>query len=207
MLELTALADLFLQMPRNASERVLHPGRLTGGLGTTITAVFEAPGLEIPIGREVAIYYNLRQKFVRQDARIVDVLCDESDDVDGLQVTIEKTGEPMLAESRACFRVSTVLEGISIGFGQHSDCPLADISHTGFAVISTEIFEIGCVVPTTLRYNDLAADGYVRVQSKRGLTDGRFRYGTFCFEKSLEKTIQTIVMVIQREQLQRLAAK
>jgi hypothetical protein len=82
---------------------------------------------------------------------------------------------------------------------------LVDVSHSGFGLISSEDHEVGNVVKATLNFDDEDHAGLVRIQSKRVLSKGRFRFGVFCIASDLQAIAQAISMEQQRQQLRRLA--
>ncbi|MHC4220115.1 MAG: PilZ domain-containing protein, partial [Planctomycetota bacterium] len=170
------------------------------------TAEVGDSNLALEPGLDLFVYYELKRKFVKQAARIDAVLQTEPMLVVGFQVT----GEPMSAESREWFRVSTVMAHLAADFGPESDCPLLDVSSVGFAVEAAERYEVGQVVPATLSYQDQRFNGKARIQSVRDLGKGRYRYGVHSIEDKesggdLRKGQQLISAAVEREQLRRRA--
>jgi len=168
----------------------------------------------LEVDQEILIYYNLDGDFLKQTARIDEVLEPEHEENDENKdgrkkvfVKMVAMGEPVSAESRQCYRVSTVVAELTASFGQCDDCQIVDVSITGFAVISLEEFPVGKVVTATPRYKDLQPTGSVCIHSVRALRDGRFRYGLHCLEKSFQEEMQKFSMDVQRQQLRRLAGR
>jgi hypothetical protein len=203
---LTSETKLFLSIPTDSRQRILHPATIKEVSEAGYTADLEDSNLSFVAGQDVFVYYNLNQKFVKQAARIQAVL--QIDPV--LVVGFKLTGEPTTAESREWFRVSTVMSGLTAAIGPEPDCKLLDVSSAGFAVEATKRYEIGQVVPVTLRYEGGQFTGDARVQSMRDLGKGRFRYGFHALDDrtsggDLRKGQQVISAAIEREQLRRLS--
>lgn len=125
-------------------------------------------------------------------------------------VGFHPTGEPVSAESRQCYRVLTSISSdvSAVIDGQHN-CPVLDVSATGFSIMSEAPLRQGQVVRVTLNHEQNDYAGSAVVQSSKELNDGRYRYGLYCAgdEKSngsLFKGLQQIGTKIQREQIRRL---
>ena len=96
--------------------------------------------------------------------------------VDSFIIGFETTGEPVSAEGRQSFRVSTATSGLTARIGEEA-CPLLDISATGIAVISRATHLPGETVPVSISYDGRSYSGTARVQGIRKLPDGRIRFG------------------------------
>ncbi len=204
---LTVGNDVFLQLTSESEHRTLHPSSVVEVTDHVFTAELEEDDLAPEAGQEILIYYNLRHEFVNQSARIDTVLETEPDEngQSKVLVAIERAGEPVSAEDRQCYRVSTVLAELAVSFGESDDCPVVDVSPTGFGVISPEDYRTGSVVTTSFQYEDLQHAGQVCIQSKRAFRGGRFRYGVHCVSKEFQAVMQQISMALQRQQLRRLS--
>ena len=208
--------EIFLQHPDETSRRILHRGTITEiGEEKSYIAQFEEQDLGIEADLEFLLYYELRQKFVKQGARIVEVIVAEDgteEDATAVQeqpVRFVTTSDPAPAESRECYRVSTAVANIIIEVAKE-DCKLLDVSITGFAVVSTQDHKIGSTLVTTLTHEDQRFTGNACVQSVRELPDGSFRFGLLCSdqnarESELKKGLQKMSMFLQREQLRRMS--
>lgn len=113
----------------------------------------------------------------------------------------------MQAENRECYRVSTMFRTITASFGDRDDCPLVDVSPTGFALISPADYGIGKTLEATIQYGGVEYSGRTCIYSKRILKDGRIRYGVNCIDKTYRDALQHITMDLQRQQLRRLACR
>jgi hypothetical protein len=218
--------DVFLQLA-GKSRRMLYPSKVVEVTENTFTVELEenifsfdaeGEGQALETDQEILIYFNRQRNFLKQAARIDELLKPVDDEFENeddqckdhqckVLVRLEATGEPVSAESRQCYRVSTVVAELSASFGECDDCELVDVSSTGFAVISREEYPVGKVVTASPRYEDLRPTGPVCIQSVQALNDGRFRYGVHCVEKSFQEEVQQLGMELQRLQLRRLAGR
>jgi hypothetical protein len=203
---LASKTKIFLELPGESQKVILHPGRVKEAGERGYIAELEESNLALEAGQHVFVYYELNRKFVKQAARIDAVM----QTAPALTVGLQITGEIVSAESREWFRVSTVLANLTVDFGPETACPLLDVSSVGFAVEAAERYEIGQVVPATLRYQDRQFSGKCRIQSIRELGEGRYRYGVHSIEDKksggdLRKGQQQISTSIEREQLRRLS--
>lgn len=223
----------FISLPSTSDQRVLIGLEITGVLKGQYGARFpngQAPqGLEP--GQDVLIYYERNREFVQQSARIVDaplpstVLPDPDqneqnqaledlpvEDQPELTMTFELTGQPVSAEQRQCYRVCTVISGMTATLNGEPDCPIQDVSATGFSVIATGQYQVGRTLGVELAYGQTAYEGRISVQSVREMGSERYRYGLHCLASSvktglpLERGLQQICMDVQRQQLRRLKA-
>lgn len=199
-------SEVFLWIPDEFKERVLHPGRVIEVSDSIYTAEFDEMGITPEAGQEVFVYYELRQKFMQQAARIDALMQASPKPLVGFQTT----GEPVSAESREFHRVSTVMADLTASLGPEQHCQLMDVSVRGFAVVAKEKYQVGQTLPATLRFEGQEYIGKGCIQSVKELSKGRYRYGLHSVDDkkssaTLEKGQQTIAMAIQRQQLRRLA--
>ena len=203
---LASETKIFLNLPHDSQRRILHPATVKEANKRGYTAELEESDVALQAGQDLFVYYELKRKFVKQPARINAVMQTAPMLVVGFQVT----GEPMSAESREWFRVSTVMARLKATVGAESECPLLDVSSAGFAVETATRHEVGQIVPVTLHYQGDQFSGEARIQNIREMDKGRFRYGLHAIEDKacggdLRKGQQHISAAIEREQLRRLA--
>src|SRR5690606_10952830 len=167
---------------RGADHRVLHPAKIVAAGDNLYTAEFEETDLSLRCGMEVTIYYEIRGEFSQQPARIDVVMDDGASEEDqhgaasrAPPVCFPTLDQPVTAESRSAFRVSTITTGLTARVAQE-DCPMLDVSHTGLAVTGSGVWSIGDRVPVLVRAGSRAHAGAAMVQSVRTLRDGRVRY-------------------------------
>jgi hypothetical protein len=170
------------------------------------TAEVEEEDLVFEEGQQILIYYCQKQReFVQQTARVDTVTRTDLKPILGF----ETTSEPVSAERRQSYRVSTVMSDLTAKLASEDACPLLDVSMTGFSVIAAKGHPLGSVVEATLRYDDEQYTGTVCILSIRELKTGQTRYGVHCMDDkksggNIQKGLRHMSMTIQRQQLRRL---
>ncbi len=203
---LTTDKGFFIQIPDASNQRILHPACIAGVSDGTYTAQLEENDLSIEAGDDVFVYFEVRNEFMQQPARVSTVFASEP----ALTIGFELQGDPVSAESRQCYRVSTAVSDLPAQLGDDEHGRLLDVSATGFSIESSEEFEVGQKVQATLHYEGKSFSGAASVQSRKELDGGRIRYGLHCTEShakgkdsNLLKGMQQISMSVQREHLRR----
>ena len=200
---LTTGDGLFLQIPNESRQRVLHPATVVNRAEDTFSITLEE-GLTLEPGQDVLLFFENKREFMQQPGHIDTVLPSDSAPILGIRTA----GKPVSAESRQCFRVSTIMSILTASVGNLQSCPLADVSATGFSVIAQSPFRIGDVVPVTLAFEDERFPGKACIQSVKDLGSGRFRFGLHCINdreagSDLERGLRHISTEVQRQQLRR----
>ncbi|MCK4874147.1 MAG: hypothetical protein KAS72_15600 [Phycisphaerales bacterium] len=185
-------------------QRILHPGTIVEYEAGIHTAIFTAEDFTPQADQEVLVYFDCGKGFMQQPARINVVMQDDEE----VRIAFETTGEPVSAESRQCYRVSTLLSDLTATFQDEPECPLLEVSATGFAVLASEVYSIGTTVNTTLSFEDQQYTGKATVQGVKEINPGRIRYGLHCLSgrsgtNDLARGLQAISMTVQRRQLRR----
>ncbi len=198
---------IYVQFPGNAGKRLLHPCTVTQVSGSdTLTVLPEDQTLTFSTEQEFLVYFEIQRRFMQQPAKVEALL-----DIDsGTVVALKTIGDPVSAESRQCYRVSTVISDLFTTFDGLERCSLRDVSVTGFAVTSPKRYKIGQIIDAELRFEGKHYTGQTSVQSVCTMLDGQTRYGVNCIKaaagpKTLIKGMQSISMAVQRQQLSRLA--
>ena len=195
----------YLQIPDESEKRILYPATVQEWNENGYTAgwqkVYNAP----EIGQEVLIYYEIESEFVKQGARIK--MVSKTDSTTGFR--FELTGDPVPAEHRQCYRVSTVMAEVSATFGAEENCPVLDVSATGFAVVASRRYWTATVVDATVRYAGIAYSGKGRIESVRELEPGRIRFGVHCISDTetggtLGAGLEKMCASVQRQHLRHL---
>lgn len=198
---------VFVRFPGATKRRVLYPSTITQLSGADIFTIQPADaGIPYEVGQELLIYFEQRRQFVQQPARVEALLDSEP----GRFVVLKTTGEPVSAESRQCYRISTVLSDLTVTFDGEEGCSLRDVSVTGFAVVSPKQYKTGQVLDVELLFEGKRYTGQACIQSMTQMPDGQTRYGVNCVKAaasplSLSKGVQQVSMSVQRQQLSRLA--
>jgi hypothetical protein len=203
---LTIGTGLFIQVPDETDQRILHPAKVTAVDGTLVTAQLEDEDVPVEPGQNVFIYYEFRREFMQQSARI-----DAVSDVETAAVVgLETTGDAVSSESRQCHRVSTVTANLSASLGAEDACELTDVSATGFSVIAGEEHRRGTTLTATIRFEGRTYSGIGCIQSVKTLGPGRIRYGLHVGEsdersETLAQGLRAVSTSVQRKQLRRMA--
>ncbi len=218
-------AEVFVTCGRDADKRILHPAKVLSINGTTYALQLHGNDLHIDAGSRPTIFFDLNRVFHKQAAEIVAISDPRSglgqDDAQNLTTNADKNGgivfgcnlvgQPTSAEGRESFRVCTVVANLSGDLGIEKNCPLMDVSSTGFSMIAKSKYKISDLVAAVLRHEGTEYRGRAVIQSIKELPGGRFRYGLHCMSdqisgSNLQKGCQQISMSCQRAQLRRLAA-
>lgn len=127
---------------------------------------------------------------------------------EGPVFVIEPVGDPISAESRQTYRVSTISAGIVARMGNEQGLAVQDLSATGLAVLADKKYPLGHLIEIAVKRGDESCHGQASIQSVRELESGRFRYGLRAIEEDPHAqiflaTLQRISFAVQREQLKR----
>lgn len=195
--------SVFLRLPTEAQSRILHHSTLLEVGQTTLSVRPDSDTLTLDPGAEILIYYDSKRELMQHSAKVGALLDDDA----GTVVGIELFGEPVSAESRECYRVSTVLANLKAGVGDETGCPLTDVSVTGFSVLARTSHANGASLRVSLHHEGEDFAGLAVVQSIRSYDDGSIRYGMRCVDEhgDLANGLKKISMAVQRQQLKRLA--
>ncbi|MEZ4333101.1 MAG: hypothetical protein R3F35_15180 [Myxococcota bacterium] len=220
------------------STRRLRRSVVIAADGETISVRFVGEPFAFAVDQEVLMYFNGKREFMQQVARITEIQTHEPADEgrhdaqaneavvepaavpsapdgrdpnEGPIFVLEPVGDPISAEARQTYRVTTIGARIEARVGSESGLPVQDLSSTGFAVLASEIYLVGQTVDVAIRHGDEACTGKASVQSFRELDSGRLRYGLRAIAEDPRaqdflSTLQRISLAVQRDQLKRSGA-
>ncbi len=194
--------NLFVSIPAESEEQVLHPGTVVSVEDKIYTAELEEKDLLTKSGQEVLIYYEVERTFMKELAWIENVIQDHPKPT----ISFGTSGKPICAESRACYRVPLATKNLTANVGLEEGCKLLEVSQAGFAIIASHLLPKGKLIEATLCYGHGEFSGRARVQSVKELGHGRRRYGFCCVDKkmahgSLPRGLHVISMAVQRDHL------
>ncbi len=194
---------IHLKNPDYPDKRVLHSGHAVGVEGEVVIAEFEPPKFRVAPDAGFIVFYEERRKFVQQAARIDSV----EEGEERWRIRIELVGDTAPAEGREVYRVTTLSASIYAVFGEEAECPVVDVSSTGFALISKQELDIGTKLPASIEHDGENYAGDVVIQSIQERRDG-MRYGVRYLStgdqpSQFEDGLNLISMAVQREQLAR----
>lgn len=204
--------NVFVSFVGGSTTRVLHPVRITDRTDEVITIKYAEPdGLPAERSETVTVFFDGRKGFMQQPGEIVPPDPEEGD-TDGVPsepvVAVRLLGEPVSAESRECYRVSTVLADYHANFGRLGTCKLVDVSATGFGFLSTERLMLGETLEIEFTVGGKTIKGSGIIQSLKEVRNG-FRYGMVCVldggASGMALALQQLTVDAQRTQLRRLS--
>jgi hypothetical protein len=202
----------FMRIPDDGGAgSVVEARLLESGDGVFVLALRRDDAqVELVPGCQIIVHYYRNRGFVRQAAQIESAEMQERDGVECRVVAVRTVGGPIGAESRECFRVSTVAAELFAVVGDGERCPVLDVSASGLAFLAAAAYAPGDAVPIFLSYEDHAYSGTAIIKSRRELRDGRFRYGAACARErspgdTLSRGLQRINVRVQQEHLSSLA--
>lgn len=198
--------DVHFRDPKVPNERVLfHSVVEAAEDDDRWMATFSAGSPQLAPEQDVLIYYEVKREFVQQPATIHTV---EQDD-EGTVVTFVPLGDPVSAESRQHYRVSTVTAEVTAKLGNEQDCKVVDISSTGFAAVAGSRHEIGTTLDVSMTFEGKSCAGCAAIQSVRERPGGQLRYGLVSIRSAgsndFQERLNDISLEIQRSQLRRLS--
>lgn len=199
--------EAFIHLNSEADERVLYPLAVLARQGMSWTVAALKEDLSVESGQEVTLFFQLRQEFMQQAARV----SARHEEVDGCEFELELLGNPCSAETRQCYRVVTIVSDRWLKLGDERErCQIVDISATGCAVISEQVLQIGSIIPAEMTHGNAEYRGSLCVQSIKEAGKGRIRYGLHCVEnqqksENLDQGLRLVCLEVQREQLRRLS--
>ena len=207
--------DILFQEPA-VNGRRLRRSVVVATAEDAISVRFVGKPFEFAVDQEALMYFTPKREFMQQIGRITAIevadtpVNPEEAEVEdrGPIFVLEPIGDPISAESRQYYRVSTISARIEARFGEGAKLQVQDLSATGFAVLSDERFSIGQLVDVAIRHEDESCHGKVSIQSLRELESGKLRYGLRAIEedphaRNFLKTLHQISLAVQRDQLAR----
>lgn len=211
--------DVLFQEPTVTTRRLRRSVVVAVG-EDSVSVRFVGEPFAFAVDQDVLMYFTGKREFMQQIGKIreievpaasADASTSASAAKEGPVFVIEPVGDPISAEARQHYRVSTISAGIAARMGQEGDLQVQDLSATGFAVLADQQYALGQVVQVSISHGDEACHGLVSIQSVRELESGRLRYGLRAIEKDphakdFVATLQRISLAVQREQLQRSGA-
>ena len=210
-------SDILFQEP-NCDTRRLRRSIVTAVDGDSISIQFAAEPFDFEVDQEVLMYFNGKREFMQQMGRVTEIVtadaagdAGESPSVDAPGATtfvLAPLGDPVSAESRQFYRVSTMSAGLKATVDGVSDLLVQDLSATGFAVIASKEYSLGETLDIEIAHEGDACHGIASVQSVREFGPGRIRYGMRAIEEDPHtseflEVLQRISLAVQRQQLQR----
>lgn len=154
------------------------------------------------------MYFSGKTEFLQQVGCIKEIIEAEEGSDEGPLFVIAPVGDPISAESRQTYRVSTISANLEARVGEEENLQVQDLSSTGFAVLAGDDYQLGQTVEVGIAHDDQQCHGRASVQSVRPMGPRRIRYGLRAIEDDPHtgeflQVLQQISLAVQREQLQR----
>ncbi len=197
--------DIYIHFAGGTNLRVLHAGKATSRIDDVITVrYFEPDSLPTEPAPTMTVFFHGAEEFMQQPGELI-----EFENAEGeMQTGIKLIGTPVSAESRKCFRVSTVLAEYKAKLGSLGMCKLVDVSATGVGSLTDERMSLGDPLDIEVTVLGKTCNGRGVIQSVQEVRAG-YRYGLLCSgykgAGGLPKGLQKLTMDAQRTQLRRLS--
>lgn len=197
---------VFVQFSVSKGPGVLHPATIVSNDEDAVEVVMEEGDLRVTLDQNIVVLHEIDRVFMKQAARVIKV------GTEGQKPSFRflTLGEPVSAERRQLYRVSTVMSDLTVGFGREKECPLLDVNAVGFSAKAHAGRARGETVNVSLPFKKKVFTGTAFIQSVRELGCGFLRYGlTYVNERGVKNELQRgllqVTMTIQRKQLKRQA--
>ena len=199
--------DVLFQEP-TCDTRRLRRSVVVEASAEAFSIQFVAEPFEFEEGQEVLMYFNGKREFMQQVGRVTTIAQPEEGTSEPVTFTLEPVGDPISAESRQNYRVSTISAELEARVGEEEHVAVQDLSSTGFAVLASTEYKLGQTMEVSIQHDEEQCHGIASVQSIRELGPGRIRYGLRAIEEDPHtgeflQVLQRISLAVQREQLQR----
>ncbi len=199
---------VFLRLTIGTGKRILHPAKIVRVHQGLFTASFDDHSIRPQPGQDATLFFSNRAgDFLQQAVRIDAVMQgDESPTVGFVAV-----GEPVSADTRQSYRVSTAFADVTADVGKEPDCPALDVSDTGLSVLCTAHVALGAIVRVRVRFGGDVFEGSAVVQSIEPMSQGWSRVGLHhaaagAAGLSLKRGLESVTAGVQRRQLRRRAS-
>ena len=197
--------DIYIHFAGGTNLRVLHAAKATSRVDDIITVTYLEPdGLPTEPSESMTVFFHGPAEFMQQSGEITEFEDDEGE----MQVGIKLIGEPVSAETRKCFRVSTVLAEYEAKLGSLGSCKLVDVSAAGVGFLTNTRLSLGDSIDIEMTLAGKTCKGKGFIQSVKEVKAG-YRYGLLCTGDKgvgdLPKGLQRLTMDAQRTQLRRLS--
>ncbi|MBK7404193.1 MAG: PilZ domain-containing protein [Phycisphaerales bacterium] len=198
--------ELFIDFGGLTTQRVLHPVVAGDPVEDATRIAFvdrdidQAPPQP---GTTVTIFFHGPNEFMQVPGEVVHLATED----EGSPLGVRAIGDPASAETRKCFRVSTVLADYQANLGRLGRRKIADVSATGIAFVTTHKLALGDAVDVSIDVGGRRFEGRGFVQSVKEVRQGH-RYGVLCTNSgktNIQKGLQLLTMEAQRSQLRRLS--
>lgn len=196
---------LHIQDPAKPDRRVLISGSVVGAADAGPVAEFPDARLSLRADQDLLVFFEQRRKFMQQSARL---LASEDGDT-GPRFTLELVGDPVSAENREHYRVSTAAGEYYVAVAGRNDCRMVDVSITGFAALTDQAHEVGEEIEASFSLDGRTCTGPMVVQSVRDLGRPGIRCGLRVRGGAggLVDGVSALALQAEREMLRRISGR
>lgn len=156
-------------------------------------------------GDTICFFYDVASRFSQQRARVGRCLVRDKKCI----MSVALLAEPEPAENRQSFRVSVATADLCARLNCSQNCPVLDVSFTGFAIVTDGVFQVGESVTVAVKFEGRTYTGEATIKSANPIEGELTRYGLHVppnrGASTLQKGLQAISSSIQRMQLRRLS--
>jgi hypothetical protein len=198
----TANASVFISISDEAKERILIPGKVVEADENRFVARFDE-AVSPDVGGQVEMFAEIRRKLFKQGSTVIAV----QEAGPSPLIEFKPIGQPVSAEQRLTYRVSTAAIDILSRVGNEDRCRVADISPEGLAVVTRKEKEIGSLVDVAFTFEGQSFAAKALVRTVKNLPNGSYRYGLLIPENARQarQMVERLSAAAQRAQLRRLA--
>lgn len=193
--------------PAKPDRRELISGSVVAAEAAGTVAEFPDARLSLRADQDILVFYEQRRKFMQQSARVLAA----ADGDAGPRFTLELVGDPVSAESREHYRVSTAAGEYYVAVDGREDCRMVDVSITGFAALTDKPHEVGEEIEASLSLDDRRWRGAMVIQSVRDLGRPGIRCGLRVrggdSGGSLADGVRALALQAEREMLRRISGR
>ncbi len=156
-------------------------------------------------GDTICFFFDVESRFSQQKARVGRCLVRGSKCI----MSVALLDQPVPADNRQSFRVSSATADLCARLNCAQNCPVIDVSFTGFAIVTDAFFEIGDSVTVAISFEGRIYNGEATIKSANPVDGALTRYGLHVpphrVSTTLQKGLQAVSSSIQRVQLRRLS--
>src|SRR3954451_15806473 len=143
---LSTQSALYLLVPNESNERVLHPGKVLAVQSSGVLIIGFQQAIAPAVGSDVNVFFEDNGKFLQQSGSIIATNDSASPDGFAQSIAFRCVGTPVSAESRGSYRVSAAGLNATARIEKERNCSLVDVSPEGLGVITKQSYRLGTAV-------------------------------------------------------------
>lgn len=196
--------EIYVRLPTEAEDRVLHTSLCLEWDEEKAVVSINDDELGLEAGQDLLIYFTEKTKFLQMAVRITHA----NHEGQSLLLELKRQSNPISADGRETFRITTLTAGIDARVEGNDPCALRDISMVGFAIVTSETYQMGQSLSVIVERGENARyEGRACVHSIRKLRKNHIRYGFRAMPDkgawNLEEGLASLTSQVQSDQLRR----